>query len=515
MGPSDFLTILGLSMAAWAFIASKERRFILLFFSKGELFIVLFALAFIHFLMAFEWLKDNWTPGLETFTIQNGIPSTTWAYIIALMLISYAILKINYSFFARSRLKNLISLYYTLLDQDDIDLLANYIKKYHLEDIHSFVKNYSHLPEKDAMDRILRRKTETDIAYERLIKNKRARFAASVYWNIVCNEDFIKKAANKYPELFANIIKAMESKRASNEDLVKLFLKCLFEKKNQKLIEELAILNEARDSIKDRSEHNDIPIMEGLMVNTKVAADNYVWYPVAEEAMKSMKYDQDQLEFLRRKYDEDLESELWQQKIYIAIVYFNYMIRETIYRDSEWHMWLFYYHYFVRELTKNIPAENDCCDSEHCSFNHFLIKEILDNITDWLDLAADVNTEDRWIDSLRCLGKILIELTEAPEQKVAPKLKVELFESVIQEYFSLSKHQNEDIASAIMKYMEGTFKNPENPDWDEVKIPGAYIQILAGAWDKFDKVPYEDFEDNGSIKRFEENVLHPLGIYEE
>jgi hypothetical protein len=514
MNPSDFLTILGLAMAAWAFIADKERKFILLFFSKWELLAIILSLAFIHFLMAFDWLKDNWFPGLNVFTIAEGIPASVLAYVVAISLILYPIIKVNFSFFSGSRLKNLISLYQTLIDQNDIDLLANYITKYHLNDIHGFLKRYSHIPEKDSIDIILRKKTERDNAYEEIVEQKQMKFAASVYWNIVTNEDFIRRAANAYPELFAYVIKGMESKSASNQDFVKLYLNILFENKNQKLINELKILNGAHDSIKARVEHVDLPIMEGLMVNTKTAADNYVWYPIGKGAMKSLKYDDDQLLFLQEKYDEDLENELWHQKIYIAIVYFNYMVRETIYRDSEWHMWLFYYQYFVKELINNIPAENDCADSEYCSFNHYLVKEIINNIRDWLELAADLNSEDRWIDSIRCLGKILIELTEANEQKIAFKLKAELFESVISQYFRLSEHENTEIASAIMEYMEGMFKNSENPDWNEVKCSNEYRQIMAEAWDKFDKVPYQGFEDNGSINRFENNVLRPLELIE-
>jgi hypothetical protein len=515
MSISDFLTILGLAMAAWAFIANKERRFILLFFSTGELFIGIFFLLFIHFLMAFDWMKDNWFPGFERLTTEKGIPPQIWAYIIALLLIVYVILKVNIGFFSRSKLKNLISLYNTLLDENDIDLLANYVIKYHLKDIHSFLRQYSNIPEKDSIDRILRRKTETDRVYKKIIEKKRMRFAASVYGNIISNEEFIRKASNSYPELFAFVIKGMESTRSSNQDFVKLYLGSLFENRNQKLINELKILNGAHGSIKARCEYVDLPIMEGVMINTKVAADNYVWYPIAEYTMKSMKYDKEQLSFLQKKYDDDLEGELWQQNIYIAIVYFNYMVRETIYRDSGWHMWLFYYHYFVRELINNIPAENDCADSEHCSFNHYLIKEIIDNIQDWLELAAEQNTEDRSIDSLRCLGKILLELTATVEQKIAFSLKAELFESVITEYFSLSENQNTENASSIMTYMESMFKNPNNPDWHEVQFPDGYRQILAEAWDRFDKVPYEGVEDNGSIDRFENNILHPLGIYEE
>src|ERR1700680_2561360 len=117
MQPSDFITILGLALAIWAIIPSKERRFILLFFSNIEIGLFITALFVIHFSMSFDWIRNNWFPSLSIFTIERGIPSTTWAYIFALTTISYPIIKVSFGYFSPSRLKNLITLYETYLKE--------------------------------------------------------------------------------------------------------------------------------------------------------------------------------------------------------------------------------------------------------------------------------------------------------------------------------------------------------------------------------------------------------------
>lgn len=297
--------------------------------------------------MSFDWLVENWFPFLAVFTGEKGIPSKTWAYIIALIIIFLPTIKASFGYFSPSRLKSTIALYETYLKENEIDLLVGYIMKYHIEDVKKYLQGVSNLPQKESIDIILRRRTDKDKAHEKLVEPKRLRFAFWVYGYIIENENFIRKAANKYPELFAIAISGMEAKESSNKDFVKHYIECLFTTKNQILVQELKIMNDTNSSVVELNENIEIPILYSLFAHTKAAAENYVWYPVGEETIKSIKHDESQKEFLLKKYDDELEAELWNQKVYIAIVYFNYMVRETIYRDSEWHMWLFYFRDFT------------------------------------------------------------------------------------------------------------------------------------------------------------------------
>jgi hypothetical protein len=515
MQPSDFITILGLSLAIWAIIPSKERRFILLFFSNIEIGLFIAALFVIHYLMAFDWIRNNWFPSLSIFTIEKGIPSTTWAYILALITISYPIIKVSFGYFSSSRLKKLITLYETYLKEDEIDLLVNYISKYHINDIKKYLQGVSHLPQKESIDMILRRRTEKDEEYDKLVKPQRIHFAAWVYGYIIQNETFVKKAANKYPELFATAFSGMETKEASNQELVKLYIQCLFENKNQLLIQELKIMNDTHSSILEINSNVEIPILFSLFGNTKTAAANYVWYPVGEETIKSLKHDDAQREFLIKKYDSDLKDELWNYKIYISIVYFNYMVRETIFRESEWHMWLFYFRSIVKLLIDIIPSQNDYNnDSEYPSFTHYIIYEEFSIMTDWLELAKEQETDNQVIDTIRCLGECVHSICQADNSKISIAFRRRQLDIVLRTYFDFSHYPDNIGATTSREWLETMFLNPKGVDFGNPETTNEYLTALQDAWDEFDKVPYEHHEDNGSIQRFVINVLTPLGLYE-
>lgn len=513
MKVTDFLTILGLALAVWALIPKKERHFILLFFSKKQIMIFVLSLVFLHWLFAFDWLLGNWFPFLKIFTHETGIPSSTWAYIFSLVIIVIPVFKVIFGFFSKSRLTELISLYNTLLKDNVIDLLVEYINKYHIIDIKCFLQGLSHLPEKENMDLLLRRRTETDLAYDKLLEQKRMKFAASIYGHILQSEEFVNKTTSKYPELLAIAFSGMETANASNEDLVKSYIELLYESKNQAFVTELRLVNNLNSSIENISEQYEIPILFGLLSNTKAAAKNYVWYPVGEKGIKSLKYDKSQLGFLVKKYDSDLESELWNNKAQIAIVYFNYMVRESIYKNSDWHMWLYYYSYFTDLLINLIPNDNDYeMDAERPSFAHSLIVDIIWNIRGWLNLAKENKVEYRVIDAIRCLGDCLDSICNSENEKLSISFKKRQLDLVISAWFEYSHYDEQTEVQLIREWLIKMFLNPKGVDFGNPNLTENYISLLRDTWVEFDKIPYQMHEDNGSVADFEAKVLIPLNI---
>jgi hypothetical protein len=515
METSDFLTILGLGLAVWALIPQKQAKFILSFFSKFEIFIFILSLFFIHYLMSFDWVLNTWFPSLSIFTTEKGIPSIIWAYIVSLLVVTYPIIKVAFGFFSESRVKNLIDLYKTYLKESEIDLLVNFINKYHILDIHKYLKGLSNLPKKENIDIVLRRRTESDWAYEKLTKPKRILFASWVYGNILQNEAFVKNSANKYPELFAIAFSGMETEKSCNPSLVKLYIESIFESKNYSFIQELKILNDSYDSIKERNESIDLPILYSLLSHTIAAKTNNVWYPVGEGAIKSLKYDEEQKNFLQRKYDSDIKDDLWNQKIYIAIAYFNYMVRETIYRNNEWHMWLFYYQYFLKHLIKLIPSDNEYdMDSSYPSFIHFVIEEEFTIMLEWLQLSIEQNNDNRVIDTVRCLGNCISQICEANNTSVSENFKSYLIDLVLSKYFDFSHYHDNAGALTAMTWIEQMFLNPKDVDRVAINRPENYLYILQKSWNEFDKIPYQEHNNNGIIERFSELILRPLQLNE-
>lgn len=511
MESSDFLTLLGISVAVWAIIPNKERQFIRLFFSKFDLLIILILTMFIHYLMAFNWILINWFPGLEIFILEKSISSNVWAYMIAIGVLFYSIIKVSFGFFSKSRSKDLIELYTALIKEDEIDILISNIKKYHLKDIRFFLKSLSHLPHKEGIDIVMNNnETEHDIEYKKLLKNKRSLFAALVYSHVIQNESFILKSANKYPDFFSEVFKGMETEETANSSMVKLFIELIYEEKNSVFIQELRKINENNAAIIEQDKNIEIPIISSLFIHTKVAVANDVWYPVGEKAIISLKYDNLQKEFLLQKYDSYLENEIWNQKIYIAIVYFNYMVRETIYRDSDYHMWLYYFKSFTESIIKySIEKKQSKCKT----FAHHLIEVQVTILLEWLDLCKELRTNNRIIDIVKCLGSIIALICKTKDNKLEKSFKIDLLSHVIDSYFEFSLHPDNIATNTAREWMDKMFINPENLD-SNIPEKGfdEYIVILNNAWSKFDKVPYSYHFNNGSIRHFSNKVLNRLNM---
>lgn len=513
MQPSDFLTILTIAVAVWAIIPKKERNFILLFFSPLELISFGLGLLFIHYLMAFDWLQENWASWLSIFTFNKGIPAKVWAYLVALIVIALPILKVSFGYFSGKRLNELIDLYKLLLKENEIDLLTGYISKYHISDIQTYLIGLSHLPEKESMDIVLRRRTESDAAFELLIKSKQIKFAAWVYGNIMENETFIKSAAPKYPELFATAFRGMETKRAANQDLVKLYVEYLFEFKNQLLIQELKITHDSSSSIKDRNQYYDLPILYGLFVNVDAASENYIWYPVGEGAVKSLKYDEQQKGFLEKEYDSDLEPELWNHKIWIATVYFDYMVRETIYQDFAYHMWLFYFRQTIDLLIENIPEVNNYkSDREYPSFSHYIICQQFDVMFGWIELAKKLKTDNKVIDTIKCLGWCVHSVCQSHDKKLSKDFKKRLLNRIVSLYCNYAYFTDNIACNTAREWLRRLFLNPQNVDFGTSELTPEYLSLLEEVWREFDKIPFTAHGNGSILTEFEINILQPLGV---
>lgn len=461
--------------------------------------------------MSFDWLNENWFSGLSIFTVNKGIPASIWAYIISLVLIVFPILKVSFSYFSASRLQNLISLYKSLVKENEIDLLVGYINKYHITDIQNYLIGLSHLPEKENMDLILRRRTESDEAYEKLVKPKRIKFASWVYGQIIQNELFIKYASPKYPELFATAFKGMVTKSAAKQDLVKLYIESIFEAKNQSFVQELKDVNDCNISIKERDEYVDLPILTGLLVNTEVAAENYVWYPVGEGAVKSLKYDEQQKEFLMKEYDSQLKPELWNHKIWIATVYFNYMIRETIYRDSGWHMWLYYFKNSTDLLIEIIPlGHNYVKTTAHPSFAHYIIYQQFDIMLEWIELAKEQDTDNRVIDTIRCLGSCLHSVCQADELKLSKDFKKQLLNRILDLYLEYDYFPDNIACNTAKDFLKDLFLNPKGVDCGLPEITPEYLSLLEEVWDEYDRIPFTAHGNGYILDDFENDILQSL-----
>lgn len=548
---SDFLTILTIGVAVWTVIPKKEKRFYLLFFTSLEFWFFLFGLVFLHFLIGFDWIEKNWIQELKMFRVSGGITPNIWAYFFALILISYPFIKVTYGSFPKSNKKDIIKYYLFLMNEGEIDLLMEYIKRYHLIYIYSYLERKSKIKEEDPINRILMRRTSSDDENDVLMENKMINIASSVYYQILKNENFIRSSASKYPLVFAKVISGMESRRVADRYFVYSYLQELFKTLNNSLLDELKNLDNGEDSIKERLEGVDLPIMSAFFTHKDSAIQNHPWMPVGEIVIKSLKFDQSQIDFLSREFDSDLEDEVWHYPIHAGIVFFDFMVRESIYNNWGDHMWMYYFRTFIPILIKIPPAEDYSLNrSETPKFAHFFIKEIFIRMIAWLELAEKIgerileNTRENQdpstsilgsssssgqnvdeaeeeveiyfniIDTVRCLGQCFHPLIQASEDQMPRKMKLILLERIVQLYCEYSLNKTNSACIEVVECLSKFFLNPKGEDSGLPEITHQYKSLLDEVWDDLDKVPFQYHGHVWVLEKFEEDVLIPLGIIE-
>jgi hypothetical protein len=507
MKTSDFLTILSLLLAALAILNSKERKLLLLKFDKKDFWVGGIAILIMHYFMAFDWLAENWLPWLLNFTSSKGIPAEYFAYLLAISIIGYLIYKINVGFFAKGNSDRLIEFYKEMIVNDQIDELVQFIERYHLNDLLKFNKL-----QKEKIEKFngIKNKKEAFVNYREImasmLKQTRLYIAVEVSNSIIKNSKFVSKTVKKYPLLLAEIIGSKDDGKSMDMEFVQHYINCLIENGNEEFIQELKLLSDSGDSILNRSLIIDIPIMKALLSNTLQARRNEVWMPIKYTVERSMKYDEKQKSFLKKPFDLKLGDEFSRQKIYLAITFFDYMVRESIYRDSGWHMWLIGYHRFVKLIIENMTYDGSSALNYNHSFNHYSIYLILRNIKRWLLLNVEINDSNRYIDICRCLSLINLEISVADEMLISKMVKIQYFTISLDTYFQLTNSEFQDKAEQIRSEMELMFllKSPHNYN------PKLYLALILNSWKNYDKEPFISFDDSSIVDRFEENVMKKL-----
>src|SRR5690606_1334345 len=120
---------------------------------------------------------------------------------------------------------------------------------------------------------------------------------------------------------------------------------------------------------------------------------------------KSLDNDSEQRAFLSKDYEETESDHLWNQKIYIAIIFFEYMVRESIYRNNGSHMGIHYISFYFNKLVEFIPEKNEFNDSYlYPSVCHYMILKQIEVMVDWLKLARSEKVDFRVVEIIKCLG---------------------------------------------------------------------------------------------------------------
>jgi len=253
-----------------------------------------------------------------------------------------------------------------------------------------------------------------------------------------------------------------------------------------------------------------------LFSDPSVAEKLGVWKPVGEYVIEKLEYLERHPEYEANNTNIQNfhESTKWKSDIFIAIHFFDVMVSQALYKNVEWHMWLYYYRYFLEGIIKN-HCNTDIYYDQYAEWPtkyEYLIYEIFLNMRNWVRSLDEINLEQENVQigngnltmnngsipmsAMNAMGnslKILFDSTT-----ISNHFKYYIFSIIYDLYFDLRKDDN------LIEYSKILAKAIFNRfDYVREDFDDYYLFIEDSFENHFDKihVPFELLEEfRGIIK---------------
>jgi hypothetical protein len=264
------------------------------------------------------------------------------------------------------------------------------------------------------------------------------------------NNQFVKELSATQPYLAIRILKSeiRETLEFSN-----IYLGSLFCDSNSILYRELNN-NQNLNSGNRYWLPKENRLLFYLFSDVKVAEKLYAWKPIGESVLS-------RLTEIGRKPLEDAYNFTYDKEtyvrgkcpIYMAVHYFSIMVSEALYQNIKWHMWLFYFRYFVRYICRNYDIDEKYIDVEleFPTRYSYLLYIITTTLRDWISSAENIPMEQENVaiktttlghdngnivtSSILALGQSIF--TIATTEKIPLKFKKYLIEGIYDLHFKI------------------------------------------------------------------------------
>ena len=516
---SDIITIISLVIAIVAIISEKNRKHLLLKFSKFDFGLYIIAFFLINYFVFYNQFYSN---GLyidflysENFILHN--PSNC-SYIISILVLVNILFKILSPFYPNHKRDKVLKYYRSLIENSEIPMLLDLIEKYHIKDIGKYISTskdydpnsnelmFERFPKISRKEKVLNKLKITWQKINKYSKLNNYTYANDVLHNIINDHAFIVLASNVRPYLFANIFSTFKKEKRNYfpNDLVNHYLTELIKAKNFWLVKELKQSNNSVGQPKWFFEENKI--VASLIQDVSVADVNMIWQPFGEEAMQEIDIEKNNGENSKLYQQYRNDDLLWEFEVFISINFFNILVIESIVQEySGTHFHLHYYWIITEKILNNLettpPKDFEVIDSNY----HYLIKKMNDNLFRWLILANKYETK-RLYDIVKCIGNQINCITKNPY--FGEERKLDFIERVLTLYCKIEEKQNTNL---IRDEFDKILINPSIM----TKPTDPYFNYISQVWDNFDKLKYRNVIENYddvNFTRLKENVIRPLGM---
>ncbi|MBN2407286.1 MAG: hypothetical protein JXJ19_06290 [Elusimicrobia bacterium] len=370
---------------------------------------------------------------------------------------------IAYIFFSKRILNKNILLTYLRNNLNN----SNY--GYIISDIDEFYNNfiYKHKEfieraEKDNPIRKYLENPEPELTKSKIIINKiynythrkKIRFSIkyrNYLYDLLTNQYFTKELGEKNPVLGVKLINS-NIHIYTKQNYVELFLKELMKNKNSILYSQ--VLN---NQVNIPFRYQLVPenyLLCAIFKDIHLAKKLSVYKPIGDgviDYLKGQKILEDDVNNMN--YD-DFEDHVVKSPIYIGMLFFDIMIRESIENNIKWHMWLYYFPYFIRYISDNISYEN-IKSGEFINLYERYIYELFHTMKQWVmritshdtKFNIDLEEENGRHENGNIIKSTVIAICESMDiitetKNIRDDFIVYIFNSMLNMYFDLILSDN-------------------------------------------------------------------------
>lgn len=150
----------------------------------------------------------------------------------------------------------------------------------------------------------------------------------------------------------------------------------------------------------------DNQLIHALFSDCEVAKDLSVYRPIGETTKTILREQagKDYDKYNGRQFtdsgftgnsESESETHVFSDPLYVSIMFFDIMVRESFAQEMKWHMWLYYYESFTQQICDNYELTDEADRTAEWPNDYSrLLYEMTSNMRDWLNLLEHMVLED-------------------------------------------------------------------------------------------------------------------------
>jgi len=281
---------------------------------------------------------------------------------------------------------------------------------------------------------------------------------------VILDESVINELSRSRPYLAINLTDVS----FIDESFFDIYLRCLVKNESSVLYHEVKNNQNLAEGGQYANQKAN-KVLSFLFTDSNVAYKLGVYKPVGESTLTYL----ENLHFSKCSDPYNLpmgefrEEGQWGSQLFLGINFFDILVRSALVQNVTWHMWLFYYSYFIEKIIRNMPApiKLENYPLEWASRYHFSLYLIISNLCSWIKMInrLPANQENIHFESLQathengniikssmvCLGEICRSILVS--DKLNSKYKDYLMDMVYRCCFDLEKNDKTRNCAVAMR----------------------------------------------------------------